>query len=163
MLSRPQEFGSLIRWSADGSAFVFAHSSPELLATFSRYFRHSNVHSFVRQLSESFIAINFARLFGNHDLRECLPFCRHVSSISRCIAAFVSALGQLTKVFDTATVFNGCPRSSCCRQSLKTGVQRITADSRIRSCGAKKLESSHATFLDSSPKGVIKREGKRFR
>lgn len=52
LLSQPREFASVIRWSSDGSAFVFAHSCPELLDVFARYFRHSNVHSFVRQLSE---------------------------------------------------------------------------------------------------------------
>ncbi|KAM0753507.1 hypothetical protein T439DRAFT_322403 [Meredithblackwellia eburnea MCA 4105] len=45
------DYAPFIRWNADGTAFIFAHGSTELLEIFSRFFRHSNCHSFVRQLN----------------------------------------------------------------------------------------------------------------
>lgn len=45
------EYSEVIRWNREGTAFTFAHGSAELLTVFSRFFRHSNVHSFVRQLN----------------------------------------------------------------------------------------------------------------
>ncbi|ORY84665.1 HSF-type DNA-binding-domain-containing protein [Leucosporidium creatinivorum] len=46
-----RDFQEVIRWTDAGDAFVFAHTSPVLLEVFARFFRHSNVHSFVRQLN----------------------------------------------------------------------------------------------------------------
>ena len=67
------DYTEFIRWNTNGDSFIFAHTSPDLLDIFARYdssyrshepessnmktlrlrrfFRHSNVHSFVRQLS----------------------------------------------------------------------------------------------------------------
>ncbi|KAI5478215.1 hypothetical protein MNV49_005382 [Pseudohyphozyma bogoriensis] len=50
LLSHP-DYAEVIRWNDDGNAFIFAHTSPILLDVFSRFFRHANVHSFVRQLN----------------------------------------------------------------------------------------------------------------
>ena len=50
MLNNP-EYNDVIRWNRDGNAFTFAHSSPEFLTVLGTFFRHSNVHSFVRQLN----------------------------------------------------------------------------------------------------------------
>ncbi|GAA5918421.1 hypothetical protein JCM1841_003955 [Sporobolomyces salmonicolor] len=50
LLNNP-DYSSVIRWNAEGTAFVFAHATQELADCFSRVFRHSNSHSFVRQLN----------------------------------------------------------------------------------------------------------------
>ena len=52
------EFHECVRWSPDGQSFVFKQTHPKLLEGFTRFFRHSNVHSFVRQLN----IYGFARL-----------------------------------------------------------------------------------------------------
>ncbi|KAK4701703.1 hypothetical protein P7C70_g4525, partial [Phenoliferia sp. Uapishka_3] len=45
------DYTEFIRWNTAGDSFIFAHTSPDLLDIFARFFRHSNVHSFVRQLN----------------------------------------------------------------------------------------------------------------
>ncbi|KAL8278792.1 hypothetical protein RQP46_008861 [Phenoliferia psychrophenolica] len=45
------DYTEFIRWNTSGDSFIFAHTSPDLLDIFARFFRHSNVHSFVRQLN----------------------------------------------------------------------------------------------------------------
>ncbi|KAM0754741.1 winged helix DNA-binding domain-containing protein [Meredithblackwellia eburnea MCA 4105] len=50
ILNHP-EHQRFIRWNAAGDAFVFAHTRTELQDIFARLFRHSNCHSFVRQLN----------------------------------------------------------------------------------------------------------------
>ncbi|GAA5888825.1 hypothetical protein JCM6882_002867 [Rhodosporidiobolus microsporus] len=50
LLSNP-EYNEVIRWNADGTAFMFAQSTQELSDAFSKVFRHGNSHSFVRQLN----------------------------------------------------------------------------------------------------------------
>ncbi|KAL8278632.1 hypothetical protein RQP46_008924 [Phenoliferia psychrophenolica] len=50
LLNSP-EYDTFIRWSSRGNCFIFAHNDPLLLASFAKYFRHSNCQSFVRQLN----------------------------------------------------------------------------------------------------------------
>ncbi|GAA6002687.1 hypothetical protein JCM10207_007627 [Rhodosporidiobolus poonsookiae] len=50
LLNNP-EYSDVIRWNAAGTAFVFAHSTEKLATAFGKVFRHSNSHSFTRQLN----------------------------------------------------------------------------------------------------------------
>lgn len=50
LLNSPEHRG-VIHWTLDGRGFIFAHTKQELLDAFAQFFRHSNVHSFVRQLN----------------------------------------------------------------------------------------------------------------
>lgn len=50
-LLKHTEYAPYIRWNDGGDAFVFQHTSPHLLDIFTRFFRHSNIQSFVRQLN----------------------------------------------------------------------------------------------------------------
>ncbi|KAM0750632.1 hypothetical protein T439DRAFT_325687 [Meredithblackwellia eburnea MCA 4105] len=45
------EYDHFIRWSDAGNCFIYAHNSPDLFAAFTRFFRHANIQSFVRQLN----------------------------------------------------------------------------------------------------------------
>ncbi|GAA5892290.1 hypothetical protein JCM6882_003631 [Rhodosporidiobolus microsporus] len=50
LLSNPV-YSDVIRWSGDGSSVLYVHTSQRLLETLSRFFRHSNLHSFSRQMN----------------------------------------------------------------------------------------------------------------
>jgi len=51
ILAHPQQFGGLVSWTADGRAILLAHAKPETLEILAKFFRHSTVASFVRQLN----------------------------------------------------------------------------------------------------------------
>ncbi|GAA6033257.1 hypothetical protein JCM8097_003020 [Rhodosporidiobolus ruineniae] len=50
LLSNPV-YSDVIRWSGDGKSVIYVHTSQRLLDTLSRFFRHSNLHSFSRQMN----------------------------------------------------------------------------------------------------------------
>ncbi len=51
ILAHPHQFGGLVSWTADGQSILLAHAKPETLEILSKFFRHSTVASFVRQLN----------------------------------------------------------------------------------------------------------------
>lgn len=44
-------YADVIRWNEDGTVILYAHTSPRLLDILGRFFRHTTVSSFARQLN----------------------------------------------------------------------------------------------------------------
>ncbi|BGP57034.1 hypothetical protein JCM8202v2_004672 [Rhodotorula sphaerocarpa] len=70
LLSDPG-LSDVIRWNDDGTVILYAHTSPRLLEILGRFFRHTTVASFARQLN-----IYAFRRLGTAELLTQLERCR---------------------------------------------------------------------------------------
>ncbi|GAA6016779.1 hypothetical protein JCM10207_003249 [Rhodosporidiobolus poonsookiae] len=67
-------YSDVIRWSGDGKSILYVHTSKRLLDTLSRFFRHSNLHSFSRQLNiYAFVRLNTAQLLSTLERSPASP------------------------------------------------------------------------------------------
>ncbi|TKA51216.1 hypothetical protein B0A53_05792 [Rhodotorula sp. CCFEE 5036] len=64
-------YSDVIRWNHDGTVILYAHTSPRLLEILGRFFRHTTVASFARQLN-----IYAFRRLGTSELLTQLEACR---------------------------------------------------------------------------------------
>lgn len=72
LLSDPG-LSDVIRWNDDGTVILYAHTSPRLLEILGRFFRHTTVASFARQLN-----IYAFRRLGTAELLTQLERCRSI-------------------------------------------------------------------------------------